>query len=147
MSEPAGQAASLLGSAQRLVAGVGGAVPRLIDRSRAQARFAAAVIERFRCGPNGAAVTATGSVDEGPDAEIVPLRQVPADLTPEPDPKPEPAPASADLAIPDYDGLAASQVLPRLDGLSADELEAVRQHETRHRARRTILGRISQLQS
>jgi len=50
------------------------------------------------------------------------------------------------LAIPDYDSLAASQVVPRLAGLTPDELEAVRAYEAAHRARRTILGRVAQLQ-
>ena len=54
--------------------------------------------------------------------------------------------ASGDLAIADYDSLAASQVIPRLAGLDAGELEAVRVYETAHRARTTILGRIAQLQ-
>ena len=56
------------------------------------------------------------------------------------------SPAGAELAIPGYDSLAASQVLPRLDGLAADELEAVRSYEAAHRGRKTILGRIDQLQ-
>ncbi len=51
-----------------------------------------------------------------------------------------------ELAIPEYDALAASQVVPRLAGLSANELEAVRVYETEHRGRRTILARIDQLQ-
>jgi hypothetical protein len=51
------------------------------------------------------------------------------------------------LAIPDYDQLAASQVIPRLDSMSADELEAIRLHETSHRQRRTILSRVAQLQA
>jgi hypothetical protein len=50
------------------------------------------------------------------------------------------------LAIPGYDTLSASQVIPRLDALRPDELEAVRRHEADHRARRTILSRIAQLQ-
>jgi hypothetical protein len=50
------------------------------------------------------------------------------------------------LAIPGYDSLAASQVVPRLAGLSAEELAAVGAYETAHRARRTILTRIRQLQ-
>ena len=54
--------------------------------------------------------------------------------------------AAALLAIPDYDSLSASQVVPRLAGLTTDELEAVRQYEATHRARRTILGRVAQLQ-
>ena len=51
-----------------------------------------------------------------------------------------------DLAIPSYDSLAASQVVPRLDGLSAIELEAVRRYEEAHRGRRTVLGKIALLQ-
>ena len=50
------------------------------------------------------------------------------------------------LAIADYDSLAASQVIPRLAGLGADELEAVRRYEASNRGRKTILGRIAQLQ-
>ena len=49
------------------------------------------------------------------------------------------------LAIPGYDALSASQVVERLAGLSGDELAAVREYETGHRRRRTILGKIEQL--
>jgi hypothetical protein len=52
-----------------------------------------------------------------------------------------------ELAIPDYDSLAASQVVPRLRALSEPDLEAVRAYETAGRARKTILNRIAQLQS
>lgn len=55
-------------------------------------------------------------------------------------------PAVEDLAIPNYDSLAASQVVPRLAGLSAGELEAVRRYESARRRRRTVLNRIAQLQ-
>jgi hypothetical protein len=41
--------------------------------------------------------------------------------------------------------LSASQVVPRLEGLSADDLEAVRAYEQATRARKTVLTRISQL--
>ena len=60
--------------------------------------------------------------------------------------RPTSGPGASDLAIPGYDTLSASQVLPRLDGLSAPELEAVRAYEAEHRGRKTILGRIAQLQ-
>jgi len=56
-------------------------------------------------------------------------------------------PEAATLAIPDYDSLSASQVVPRLQGLAVDELEAVRAYEADHRGRKTILNRIAQLQS
>jgi hypothetical protein len=59
---------------------------------------------------------------------------------------PQASAASADLAIAGYDALAASQVIPRLAGLGPTELEAVRHYESSHRARKTILGRIAQLQ-
>lgn len=54
--------------------------------------------------------------------------------------------AAATLAIADYDSLAASQVIPRLAGLGADELDAVRAYEAAHRGRKTILGKVAQLQ-
>jgi hypothetical protein len=57
------------------------------------------------------------------------------------------APASTTLVIPDYDELSASQVVERLDGLPASELDAVRAYEEAHRARRTILYKIEQLTS
>ena len=54
---------------------------------------------------------------------------------------------AGELAIPDYDSLSASQVLPRLSGLSPSELEAVRAHEATHRGRKTILSKVAQLQA
>jgi hypothetical protein len=59
---------------------------------------------------------------------------------------PKPGTASS-LAIPGYDTLSASQVVPRLDALRPAELEAVRAYEAAHRGRRTILNRIAQLQA
>ena len=50
-----------------------------------------------------------------------------------------------DRAIPDYDILAASQVVRRLDGLDHDELRAVLRYERGTRARLTILQRAEQL--
>jgi hypothetical protein len=58
-----------------------------------------------------------------------------------------PASGSAELAIPGYDSLSASQVVQRLAGLAAGELEAVRTYEAAGRGRRTILTKISQLQT
>lgn len=61
-----------------------------------------------------------------------------------------PSPAAAsddDLAIPGYGALSASQVVQRLAGLSAPELEAVRAYEAATRGRKTILHRIEQLQT
>jgi hypothetical protein len=54
-------------------------------------------------------------------------------------------PDPADLAIPAYDTLSASQVVQRLDGLSRSQLVSARAYETGTRGRRTILSRIDQL--
>lgn len=53
--------------------------------------------------------------------------------------------ARADLPIPGYDALSASQVVERLAGLPTSELDAVYAYEAAHRQRRTILGKIEQL--
>lgn len=60
---------------------------------------------------------------------------------------PTSGPEAAGLAIPDYDSLSASQVLPRLHGLGPADLEEVRAYEAAHRGRKTILNRVTQLQS
>lgn len=53
--------------------------------------------------------------------------------------------ADTDLAIPGYEALSASQVVRRLDGLGPAELQAIYEHETGTRRRRTILHRTQQL--
>jgi hypothetical protein len=63
-----------------------------------------------------------------------------------PPPAPTSGPSAAALAIPDYDSLSASQVVPRLAGLTPDELDAVGAYEAAHRGRKTILNRVAQLQ-
>jgi pyruvate/2-oxoglutarate dehydrogenase complex dihydrolipoamide acyltransferase (E2) component len=73
--------------------------------------------------------------------------EAPAPAAPASSPATTPSgPAVATLAIPDYDSLSASQVVPRLEGLSGAELDAVRAYEAGHRGRKTILNKISQLQ-
>ena len=56
-----------------------------------------------------------------------------------------PAPDAGALAIPGYDTLSASQVVPRLEGLTPAELDAVRDYEVATRGRKTVLTRIDQL--
>jgi hypothetical protein len=82
-------------------------------------------------------------VDDRAGSAIATVAAAGSETTPAPEPA-APATAAA-LAIPEYDSLAASQVVPRLSGLSHDELSAVRSYEAAHRGRRTILGRADQL--
>ncbi len=69
--------------------------------------------------------------------------------SPRPESPPRPTTPSrdpeVDHVIPDYDILAASQVVRRLDSLGRDELHAVIRHERATRGRRTILQRAEQL--
>jgi hypothetical protein len=75
-------------------------------------------------------------VAEAPEADAAPAAPASA----------APADAAA-LAIPDYDSLAASQVVSRLAGLREPELAAVQRYELATRGRKTILGKIAQLQA
>ncbi|MDQ3384410.1 MAG: hypothetical protein M3503_00110 [Actinomycetota bacterium] len=92
--------------------------------------------------PAAAAPTAP-SVDRVPTP--VPVRDERSGATPARAGAPRTS-ATSELAIPDYDSLSASQVLPRLSALSDEELEAVRAHEASHRGRKTILSKVAQLQ-
>lgn len=54
---------------------------------------------------------------------------------------------SADLPIPGYDTLSASQVVQRLPGLSAAELDAIRSYEAARRGRKIVLLKVAQLRA
>jgi hypothetical protein len=83
--------------------------------------------------PNGDRVTSAATPNRG-HVRVVPSR-------------PESTIDPESLAIPDYDALSASQVVPRLESLTVEELEAVREYESDTRGRKTILNKIAQLQS
>jgi hypothetical protein len=51
-----------------------------------------------------------------------------------------------ELPIGDYESLAAIHVVQRLGTLRYDEIEQIRKYEFTHRARRTVLAKIAQLQ-
>jgi hypothetical protein len=80
----------------------------------------------------------TGSTKPSPESGATPsTADAPVSAAPTAD--------RTDLAIRDYDELSASQVVGRLNGLSRPELDAIREYETSHRARNTVLGKIEQL--
>jgi hypothetical protein len=140
------------------------AVPRLVDRTRSQAELARRVATHLPCigglfaPPADVPVPAheasqpadvltvvalRDDEDDEPSATVTPIRTT----TPEPQLPPRDLPAESDLPVPDYDSLAASQVVPRLASLSADELVAVGTYERAHRNRQTILNKVAQLQA
>ncbi len=140
-------------------------IPKLVERGRSQVSgqvSMARVVGKFAVQTGRAeASKRIGAVQESATSALSELglwpspdgtEPVPRAPSTEVQPPPEPAevvdaPAVETLAIPDYDGLAASQVVPRLEGLQSDELEAVRRYELAHRGRKTVLGKIAQLQS
>ncbi len=101
--------------------------------------------------PSSPSTPATAPVidpEPAPADVVEPVVELVPDLEPDADPEPEPAAVdAAELAIPDYDSLAASQVVPRLRALDPAELESVRAYEAAGRGRKTILNRIAQLQA
>lgn len=122
------------------------AVPRAVDRTRAQVELLQRLLGTFPC---SGAVGNDDDLPAGEVAEVVPIRagsdDGPTVTAPVPEP-PSVAPDVASLAIPDYDSLAASQVVPRLASLDAWELADVAEYERAHRGRQTILNRVRQLQ-
>jgi hypothetical protein len=134
--------------------------PRLVERSRRQAEFAAVVVHGLRrlgAPSRGASAPPAdlATVEPptpprreptvldhiGPAAEVVD----PAADPPRAAPTATEAPAEDELPIDGYDSLAASQVVPRLVTLSGDELRAVQRYEQAGRHRQTILNRVGQL--
>ena len=79
---------------------------------------------------------------EQPSAEQPVVTEQPAATAPA-----APSVDAASLPISDYDSLAASQVVARLEALGPDDLKAIGSYEAATRGRRTILGKVHQLQA
>jgi hypothetical protein len=107
-------------------------------------RRAEKVVQRMREQQRGAGPErASGAGDGRPDNGHRPSAP-PADSATAPAPGGA-APDVESLAIPGYDTLSASQVVPRLEGLSPEQLDAIRAYEAATRARKTVLTRVDQL--
>ena len=57
------------------------------------------------------------------------------------------APLASSLALADYDHLSSAQVVGKLEGLDAAERAAIERYERAGRCRRTILGKLAQLEA
>ena len=86
-------------------------------------------------GATASSATTSGATSSSPGTSAPGVAGHPSGLDP------------AELAIPGYDTLSASQIVQRLPGLSPDELEAVRLYELAGRSRKTVLLRVAQLKA
>ncbi|HRW38324.1 MAG: hypothetical protein KDB04_02160 [Acidimicrobiales bacterium] len=143
-------------------------LPSFVERGRAQVTMAKVVGQFAVTTGQAEAAKRVARVQEQAEALLTEFGLGGGPATPGSGPVAEPAPASdpaptpatapaaasapvrssggsASLPIADYDSLAASQVIPRLAGLSPEELDAVEAYEQAHRGRKTILGKVSQL--
>lgn len=137
-------------------------LPSFVERGRQQVNMAK-VVGQFAVthGQNTAAQRLSKAQEQAesilaefglggtPSGSVVAPAPAPAAASPAPTTgaAPRSGAGAVDLPIADYDSLAASQVIPRLAGLSAAELRAVHEYEVNHRGRKTILGKISQLEA
>lgn len=125
-------------------------IPRLAERGRSQVDMARAV-GRFAVSKGRDDVenvlkgmgVVSGDEEEGEPTSASQARAA----RPERPVRPVPDIDVDRLAIPGYDTLSASQVVPRLASLDSEELELVRRYEAMARGRKTILSKIAQLQS
>ncbi len=149
-----------------VVTGVRDLIPELAERGRTQvgnarmmgrvavqmggrelARRTGGIGERVQSLLTDAGLSGPDVAGASGDGEPAPRR-----VSGQPDPAPAVSPVvdgpdATELAIVDYDSLAASQVVRRLAALDSDQLDDVRSYELAHRGRKTILGRVAQLQS
>ena len=141
-------------------------LPELIEKGKGHVH-AARFIGKYAVGKAGSSATSTTSKLQDQAAGVIdflgdslaplpptaattpPVRPAPAARKAAPKAKQSQGPSidPATLAIPDYDGLSASQVVNRLAGLAPAELEDVQRYEAAHRGRKTILSKIAQLQA
>jgi len=128
------QAEEVVGS---FLPGGGGSRPSHVPASKPTAATTAAAGEHVQTSAPASTTAVTAPADPSIRASTPDVARTPSTNGP--------APSASSLAIPAYDTLSASQVVQRLAGLSADELEAVRAYESAGRGRKTILNKVDQL--
>jgi hypothetical protein len=102
---------------------------------------------RSRLAPPQVEATSEESAASSDRAASAPARPEVAVATPAPSLGAAVAPDSDTLALADYDHLSSAQVVAKLSGLDAGELDAIEMYERSGRHRRTVLGKIDQLRS
>lgn len=112
-----------------------------LARTGAPASAVRTVVDLAQQATSPSETSMAGYVSPAPVAgSTEPRAAAEADETPD-------APGAATLPIEDYESLAASQVVTRLAALTPEGLVEVREFESAHRGRRTIIGKIDQLLS
>jgi hypothetical protein len=89
--------------------------------------------------------TTSPAPSESPTVAVQPADAEPSESVDEPDVEVG-VPDVATLALADYDHLSSAQIVGKLAGLDADERRAIERYERAGRHRRTILGKLAQLE-
>ena len=94
-------------------------------------------------------LTPTGTpAPTAPAVPTAPKGVTPPEAEAEPDAKADDgAPDVSSLALADYDHLSSAQIVGKLEGLGAAERRAIERYERAGRRRRTILGKLAQLEA
>lgn len=107
---------------------------------------------RSRLAPDDDAAVSPGATPTAaptapaPAPTRTPGRPTASARTQPPDIEPD-APRVSSLALADYDHLSSAQIVGKLDGLDAAERRAIERYERAGRRRRTILGKLAQLEA
>jgi len=151
-------------SPSQVVGALVSAVPLLIGRSLRQVELASSLVVGLTCHAavrNNHEVSAGELLDAGavrpePLDVLEILAEESAEANPQQDfeaqgseldeqEKPDSELLEAELGVPNYDSLAASQVVPRLAMLSPQDLKAILTYEQAHRRRQTIMNRVQEI--
>lgn len=136
-------------------------VPRFVDRTSRQIELSRSLLSRMPClGTRLGGLVAGPAHAEHQEPDIDVLEVLEAEeatpsaqaMTTRPLLRPSSqqsavgsVPTEAELAIPQYDSLAASQVIPRLEMLRSEDLQQILAYEEHQRNRQTIVHKVRQL--
>ena len=105
-----------------------------------------------RLTPHDAETSSAVMATSTPTASVAEVRTEPPAAPPErhdddDDVLDDDVPDVASLALADYDHLSSAQIVGKLDGLDAAERRSIERYERAGRHRRTILGKLAQLEA
>ena len=112
----------------------------VVDQGVRELRSRLAPDDDAAVSPGATPTAAPTAPTRTPGRPTASARTLPPDIEPD-------APRVSSLALADYDHLSSAQIVGKLDGLDAAERRAIERYERAGRRRRTILGKLAQLEA